>query len=77
LVKSKTGCDCTLRKTTNLGIIYSAFGGATIRDGEVVTDPVLPALRIRPQPHDRFPPEAPMLNPFGQWRLELVDVAQN
>jgi hypothetical protein len=32
---------------------YSAFSGATIRDGEVVTDPVLPALRIRPQPHDR------------------------
>jgi hypothetical protein len=56
---------------------YSAFSGATIRDGEVVTDPVLPALRIRPQPHDRFPPEAPMFNPFGQWRLELLDVAQN
>jgi hypothetical protein len=56
---------------------YSAFSGAKINDGDVITDPVLPALRVRSEPHDRFAAGTPMFNPFGQWRLELVDVGQN
>jgi len=48
---------------------YTAFSGATIRDGELVGDVVLPSFSARMQPDDRCPPDAPMFNPYGRWRL--------
>jgi hypothetical protein len=56
---------------------YTAFSGATIEDGEVVGDAVLPTFRAYSQPDDRFTEETPMFNPFGRWRLVPVDVEQN
>lgn len=52
---------------------YTAFSGKTLQDGEVVGDPVLPIFRAHAQPHDRFPADAPMFNPYGQWRLVPLD----
>jgi hypothetical protein len=56
---------------------YSAFSGATLHDGEVVGDPVLPTFCIRSQNDDRCPVSAPMFNPYGRWRLEPIDVERN
>jgi hypothetical protein len=49
---------------------YSYASGATIKDGDVVGDPILPTFRVYHGPHDRLPPGTPMSNPFGQWRLK-------
>jgi hypothetical protein len=56
---------------------YTAFSGATIQDGDVVGDAVLPTFRAYREPHDRFPANAPMFNPYGQWRLVPLDTQQN
>ncbi len=48
---------------------YTAFSGATIQDGELCGDVVLPTFRAQVQPDDRCPPNAPMFNPYGRWRL--------
>jgi hypothetical protein len=56
---------------------FTAFSGATIRDGEVVGDPVLPTFLIVDQEDDRFPADAPMFNPYGHWKLVPYDVARN
>jgi hypothetical protein len=56
---------------------YTAFSGAKLKEGEVVGDAVLPTFRVYSQPHDRFPADVPMFNPYGEWRLEAVDVQQN
>jgi hypothetical protein len=56
---------------------YSAFSGATIHEGEIFGDAVLPTFRAYPQPDDRVPAEAPMFNPYGQWRLVPVDTQRN
>jgi hypothetical protein len=56
---------------------FTAFSGAKIKDGDLVSDPSLPTLRAYAQPDDRTPREAPMHNPFGRWRLTPFDVLQN
>jgi hypothetical protein len=56
---------------------YTAFSGAAIRDGDVVSDPVLPTFRAHAEPDDRTPTNAPMFNPYGRWRLVPVDVERN
>jgi hypothetical protein len=56
---------------------FTAFSGAKIKDGDLVSDPSLPTLRAYAQPDDRVPREAPMHNPFGRWRLEPMDVQRN
>jgi hypothetical protein len=56
---------------------YTAFSGAKLEEGEMVGDAVLPTFRVYSQPHDRFPADVPMFNPYGEWRLEPVDVQQN
>jgi hypothetical protein len=56
---------------------YSAFSGATLRDGEVVGDAVLPTFCVRSQPDDRCERDAPMFNPYGRWRLERIEVERN
>ena len=56
---------------------YTAFSGAAVQDGEIITDPVLPTFRVHQEPHDRDTAGTPMNNPFGQWRLELLEVEQN
>lgn len=58
-----------------LGFYYRS--GAPIRDGDVMDDPVLPTVRAYREPYDRMPPNAPMFNPFGQWRLESLPVENN
>ena len=58
-----------------LGFYYRS--GATIHDGDVVGDPVLPTVRAYREPYDRMPADAPMFNPFGQWRLESLPVDNN
>jgi hypothetical protein len=56
---------------------YTAFSGATLRDGEVVGDKVLPTFQVRSQTDDRCDASAPMFNPYGRWRLEPIDVERN
>jgi hypothetical protein len=56
---------------------YTAFSGATIQDGEMLGDAVLPTFRAYAQPDDRVPAEAPMFNPYGRWRLEPIDPQRN
>jgi hypothetical protein len=56
---------------------YTAFSGATIQDGELVGDVVLPTFRAHMQADERMPHDAPMFNPYGRWRLVAVDVQRN
>jgi hypothetical protein len=56
---------------------YTAFSGATLRDGEIVGDAILPTFRVHSQSDDRVEPGAPMFNPYGRWRLVAVDVQRN
>ena len=56
---------------------YTAFSGATLRDGEIVGDTILPTFRVHSQSDDRVEPDAPMFNPYGRWRLVAVDVQRN
>jgi hypothetical protein len=56
---------------------YSAFSGATMRDGEVVGDAVLPTFHVNAQADDRCERDAPMFNPYGRWRLERIDIERN
>jgi hypothetical protein len=56
---------------------FTAFSGAKLSDGDLVSDVTLPTLRAYAQPDDRVPCKAPMYNPFGRWRLTLFDVQQN
>ena len=56
---------------------YTAFSGATIEDGDVVRDAVLPTYHTHSGPDDRFPVDAPMFNPYGRWRLVPYDGRRN
>jgi len=56
---------------------YSYRSGAKIKDGEVVGDTVLPTFCVYREPADKFSPDAPMYNPFGQWRLKRLPVENN
>jgi hypothetical protein len=56
---------------------YTAFSGASIEEGEVVGDLVLPTFRVYRQSEDRFPTDAPMFNPYGRWRLVPLDEQRN
>jgi hypothetical protein len=56
---------------------YSAFSGATLQDGDVVRDAVLPTFSAHAQPDDRVPENAPMFNPHGRWRLAPIDAQRN
>jgi hypothetical protein len=56
---------------------YSAFSGATIEDGDIVRDPVLPTYHAHAGLDDRLPTSAPMHNPYGRWRLVPYDEARN
>jgi hypothetical protein len=56
---------------------YTAFSGATIREGEVFGDAVLPTFRAYLQADDRVPAGGAMFNPYGQWRLVSLDTEQN
>jgi hypothetical protein len=72
-----TGNDEYDHRALNSFLGYTAFSGATIEEGEVVSDTVLPTFRVHMQPDDRVPADAPMFNPYGRWRLVAVDVQQN
>ncbi|MEX2169252.1 MAG: hypothetical protein WD851_08070 [Pirellulales bacterium] len=56
---------------------YTAFSGKRVEHGEIIGDPVLPTFRACAEPHDRVPADAPMFNPYGQWRLVPVDGQRN
>ncbi len=56
---------------------FTAFSGATISDGDVVGDPVLPTYHAHMQPDDRFTASTPMFNQYGRWRLVPIDGQQN
>ena len=56
---------------------FTAFSGATIRDGDMVGDPVLPTYRAHMQPEDRFSADTPMFNRYGRWRLVPIDGQRN
>jgi hypothetical protein len=56
---------------------YTAFSGATIQEGEIFGDAVLPTFQAYAEADDRVPAEAPMFNPYGQWRLVPVDPQNN
>ena len=56
---------------------YSYRSGMPIKDGDLLGDPVLPTFRAYREPHDRMPSDAPMFNPFGQWRLKRLPVENN
>ncbi len=56
---------------------YTAFSGRAIEDGSLVGESVLPNFRAHAQPDDRVPPDAPMFNPYGRWRLAALDSRLN
>jgi hypothetical protein len=56
---------------------FTAFSGASLQDGEMVGDAVLPTFQIHSQADDRCPASAPMFNPYGRWRLERIDSERN
>jgi hypothetical protein len=56
---------------------FTAFSGATVSDGDIVQDPVLPTYHAHSQPEDRFSPDTPMFNPYGRWRLVPLDGERN
>lgn len=56
---------------------YTAFSGVQLSDGDVVGDSVLPTFRVFHQTDDRAPPDVPMFNPYGRWRLEPMDAQCN
>jgi hypothetical protein len=56
---------------------YTAFSGASLEEGEVVGDLVLPTFQVHQQAEDRFPTDAPMFNPYGRWRLVPLDEQRN
>jgi hypothetical protein len=56
---------------------YTAFSGATIKDGELMGDAVLPTFSAHSQADDRCPADAPMFNPYGRWRLVPLDGERN
>ncbi len=51
---------------------YSYRSGRTIHDGDLMGDEHGPQFRIRAETATHFPPDAPLHNPFGQWRLEAA-----
>ncbi len=56
---------------------YTAFSGATVHEGEIFSDAVLPTFQAHAEADDRVPADAPMFNSLGQWRLVQVDVERN
>jgi hypothetical protein len=72
-----TGNDEYDYRTLHSFLGYTAFSGATIRDGDMVGDPVLPTYHAHMQPEDRFSTDAPMFNRYGRWRLVPVDGQRN
>jgi hypothetical protein len=73
----RTGNDEYDFRTLHSFLGYSYASGATINDGDVVGDTVLPTFRVYKEPHDRIEPGTPMSNPFGQWRLKRYEVENN
>ena len=65
----RTGSDEHDYRTLHSFLGCAAFSGKTLQDGEMVGDAVLPTFHVHAEPHDRVPPDAPMFNPYGQWRL--------
>jgi len=49
---------------------FTAFSGADLKDGQVVSDPRLPTFSMHSEPDDRVESSAPMFNPYGRWRLK-------
>jgi hypothetical protein len=76
-VLSRTGDDEFDLRTLHSFLGFSYASGATINDGDYVGDPLLPTLRAFREPHSKMEPDGPMYNPFGQWRLERVNVENN
>ncbi len=72
-----TGNDEYDYRTLHSFLGYTAFSGATIHDGEMVGDPVLPTFHATMQPDDRFSTDTPMFNRYGRWRLVPIDGEQN
>ncbi len=72
-----TGNDEYDSRTLHSFLGYTAFSGASIQDGEMVGDAVLPTFHAHMQPDDRIPAGAAMHNPYGRWRLEPVDSQRN
>lgn len=72
-----TGNDEYDYRTLHSFLGFTAFSGMKLNDGEIVGDTILPTFRVHKEPHDRFPKDGPLFNPFGQWRLERMETEQN
>jgi hypothetical protein len=72
-----TGVEEVDFRTLHSFLGYTAFSGAVLNDGDMIGDPILPNFRVSHQEDDRVPPDAPMFNPLGRWRLEPIDVSRN
>ena len=72
-----TGNDEYDSRTLHSFLGFTAFSGATIRDGDMVGDPVLPTFSAHIESEDRFSAGTPMFNQFGRWRLVPVDSQRN
>jgi hypothetical protein len=72
-----TGNDEYDSRTLHSFLGFTAFSGATINDGDVVGDAVLPTFHAHMQPDQRVPAGTAMFNPFGRWRLVPLDTQQN
>ncbi len=53
---------------------YSYRSGITLADGEIISDPTLPAFQLHAEQAQPVPDGSPMHNPHGRWRLSLVEM---
>ncbi len=73
----RTGDDEFDLRTLHSFLGYTAFSGATLNDGDMVGDPVLPNFRVKAEGDESVPAEAPMHNGYGRWRLVRIDELLN
>ncbi len=73
----QTGVEERDYRTIHSFLGYTAFSGVTLKDGDLVSDVVLPNFRAYAQPDDRVPAHAPMFNPYGRWQLVALDGLRN
>ncbi len=73
-VLPKTGDRDEDYETLNGFLEYCLVSGVPIYDGDLVGDHAGPKYRLVKEDACRFRPTSPLHNPYGQWRLELLNV---
>ncbi len=73
-VLPRTGDRDADYETLNGFLEYCLVSGVPISDGDLVGDHAGPKYRLVREEACRFRPPSPLYNPYGQWRLELLNL---